>query len=459
MSVIEAENPLEGALNGGRVRRKANNTRDLKSKAARVAKGSPEVMVKITGFGKGAQHVKSHLDYISRNGKVELETDRGEILATREEVKELFKDWSADFGDSKRRKNQRDTMHMVLSMPEGTPQEAVRQGARAFARETFGKNHEYVFALHTDEPHPHVHITVKMLGNDGTRLNPRKADLQRWREGFAEKMRDEGIEAEATPRAARGKVKKAENQVVRHIERGDERRPPRVPRVRAEQVRQAAHELAAEAQGGQAPAGPWEKAIKERQTAARSAWLRAAAELEKQAEQIREKPNVRPDYDRIDERAARTGQRAAAVYQSHLEGHRRQASAAAVAGVRNLSRLGVVHDERPAQVLLQADAPGGVGRHRSADSAMRRAGDSLARLTERSRGLIGARASDTSEKSLAGRIRAFVDAMPTIDTARHELKRRLASQFSRPLDQQADAGRDAGQAPQPGQAPAKGPDR
>jgi hypothetical protein len=50
--------------------------------------------------------------------------------------------------------------------------------------------------------------------------------------------------------------------------------------------------------------------------------------------------------------------------------------------------------------------------------------------------------------------------MPTtIDTARDELKRRLASQFSRPLDQQADAGRDVGQAPQPGRAPAKGPDR
>jgi type IV secretory pathway VirD2 relaxase len=472
MSVIEAENPLEGALNAGRVRRKANNTRDLKGRAARVAKGSPEVMVKITGFGKGAQHVKSHLDYISRNAKVELETERGEILATKEELKELFKDWSADFDDSKRRKNQRDTMHMVLSMPEGTPQEAVRQGARAFAKEVFGRNHEYVFALHTDEPHPHVHITVKMQGKDGTRLNPRKADLQRWREAFAEKMRDEGIEAEATPRAVRGKVKKAERQVIRHIERGQKgreatdtaprvpARDPRVPRVRAEQVRQAAHELAAEARGEHAPAGPWEKAIKERQSAVRLAWLLAAAELEKQADLTREKPNVRPDYDRINLRAARAGQRAAAVYQSHLDDDRRKAPAAAVAGVRNVSTLGVVHDQRPAQVLLQADAPGGVGRHRDAHSAMRRTGDSLARLTERSRGLIGARASDTAEKSLAGSIRAFVEAMPTtIDTARDELKRRLASQFSRPLDQQADAGRDVGQAPQPGRAPAKGPDR
>lgn len=456
MSVIEAENPLEGALSAGRVRRKANNTRDLKSKAARVAKGSPEVMVKITGFGKGAQHVKSHLDYISRNAKVELETDRGEILATKEDIKDLFKSWSAEFDDSKRRKNQRDTMHMVLSMPEGTPQEAVRKGARAFAQEAFGKNHEYVFALHTDEPHPHVHITVKMQGHDGKRLNPRKADLQRWREAFAEKMRDEGIEAEATPRAVRGKVKKAERQVVRHIERGDDRRPARVPRVRAEQVRQVAHELAAEARGEKVPTGPWEEAIKARQTATRTAWLRAAAELEKQADLTREKPNVRPDYDRIDPRAARAGQRAAAVYQSHLDGARRKAPAAAVAGVRNVSSLGMVHNERPAQVLLQADAPGGVGRLRGADSAMRRAGDSLARLAERSRQLIGARVPEGAEKSLPGRIRAFVEAMPSIDTARHELKRKLASQFSRALDQQADAEHGALDKKQ---GPVKGPDR
>lgn len=459
MSSFDAENQLGDALNYDKVRRKSNNTRELKRRAARVAKGCPEVMVKITGFGKGAQHVKSHMDYISRNAKVELENDRGEILATKDDIRELFKDWSSDFGDSRRRQNQRDTMHMVLSMPEGTPPEAVRKGARAFAQEAFAANHEYVFALHTDEPHPHVHITVKMLGHDGARLNPRKADLQRWREVFAERMRDEGVEAEATPRAARGKVKKAERQVVRHIERGDERRPPRVPRVRAEQVRQVAHELAAEAKGEKVPARPWEEAIKARQTATRTAWLRAAAELEKQADLTREKPNVRPDYDRIDPRAARAGQRAAAVYQSHLDGAGRKAPAAAVAGVRNVSSLGMVHNERPAQVLLQADASGGVGRLRGADSAMRRSGNSVARLAERSRQLIGVRVPDGAEKSLPDRIRAFVEAMPSIDTARHELKRKLASQFSRPLDQQVDAGHAVGDPRHPGQATNKVPDR
>jgi len=216
MALIEAE--LGSALYA-EVKRKANNTQklrvaDVRAKASRVAAGSPEVMVKITGFGKGAGHVKAHLDYITRKGKLEMENDRGEIFTGKEDVKTLFKDWENDFAASKRHKNQRDTMHMVMSMPESTDPEAVRKAVRAFAQTTFGKNHEYVFVLHTDEPHPHCHVTVKLLGFNGKRLNPRKADLQQWREGFAEKLREQGVNAEATPRISRGVVKKAEPSVI-----------------------------------------------------------------------------------------------------------------------------------------------------------------------------------------------------------------------------------------------------
>jgi hypothetical protein len=51
--------------------------------------------------------------------------------------------------------------------------------------------------------HPHVHLTVKTAGFDGTRLNPRKPDLQRWREGFADALREQGIEATTTSRIHR----------------------------------------------------------------------------------------------------------------------------------------------------------------------------------------------------------------------------------------------------------------
>src|SRR5215212_6766934 len=58
--------------------------------------------------------------------------------------------------------------------------------------------------LHAHQANPHVHISVRAESMHGKRLNPRKADLQRWRETFAEKLRGRGIDAEATRQATRG---------------------------------------------------------------------------------------------------------------------------------------------------------------------------------------------------------------------------------------------------------------
>ena len=124
--------------------------------------------------------------------------------------------------------------NIVLSMPPGTDPIAVKDAVRAFAIETFGGRHDYVFVQHLDDEHPHVHLTVRSLGYDGRRLNPRKADLATWREQFAGELRLRGVEAEATPRRARGKVRKAERGVVRAIrERGEQ---PRVERLAREEI-------------------------------------------------------------------------------------------------------------------------------------------------------------------------------------------------------------------------------
>ena len=61
-------------------------------------------------------------------------------------------------------------------------------------------------------------------------------------------------------------------------------------------------------------------------------------------------------------------------------------------------------------------------------------GTGLDQLAERSRRVIGAPGPAGSKESLAGRIRAFVGAMPGIDTMRHELKQQLVHQFSRPQE-------------------------
>lgn len=435
MAIIESE--LGSALHAA-VKRKSNNTRNLRSEAKRVTGGSSEVMVKVTGFGKGAGHVKAHLDYISRNGKLELENDRGEIFNGKEEIKDFFKDWEKDFGDGQRHKNQRDTMHMVLSMPETIDAESVKNAVREFTKTTFGKNHEYVFALHTDEPHPHCHVTVKCLGFDGTRLNPRKADLQEWREGFADKLRDQGVDAVATPRSSRGVVKKAEPNVIRHIERGDKTHEPRVSKVMAAKIKEAAQELSAEAKGLPVTSKPWEESIKAKQQEIRRSWLNVAEVIEhentRKTFNQKEAHNERPNYERISPEQARAGQRATAVYQSNLAKFGRKTPPRTLSSVRNLSSSRVVQHERAAKVLLRENAHDRMGRQRTADIEMRRARAGDSSDPRREERIKGYQPTAEENKALAASIRGFVAAMPPIDTERHKIKRDLARKFTNQIE-------------------------
>jgi hypothetical protein len=125
---------------------------------------------------------------------------------------QLLEDWDLDLDENRRDSALTATngrapklVHkIVLSMPPGTPAEGVLEAARNFAREEFALKHRYALALHTDEPHPHVHLVVKAMSEQGNRLNIRKATLRGWRQEFARHLREQGITANATERAVRG---------------------------------------------------------------------------------------------------------------------------------------------------------------------------------------------------------------------------------------------------------------
>ncbi|MDF7675979.1 traS protein [Neisseriaceae bacterium ESL0693] len=185
----------------------------------------PEVMVKITrrqsGNSNGLKGVRGHMDYISRHGKIEVENQDGEILKGKKAIQEQLKDWQK-LG-IKEESNKREALNIVLSMPAGTPANAVKNAARAFAEDQF-LDHQYAFALHShadnpDEPaHPHVHLCVLMRNQYGQRLNPRKNDLYEWRLRFAEKMREQGIPCAATRRQHRG-VTQTENSTIKAMKK------------------------------------------------------------------------------------------------------------------------------------------------------------------------------------------------------------------------------------------------
>jgi len=249
-------------------------------KIALTVKKAPEVMVKISGGGKNMRQIKAHMDYISRNGTVELEDENGQTYMGKEDVMDVRDAWGKGrIGIPNEGGTRKEAFNIILSMPAGTDRQAVKDAARAFASQEF-EQHQYVFAAHDDEKHPHVHLAVKAVGRDGVRLNPRKSDLQHWREVFAQKMRDQGIEANATPRKARGIVQKPEKQAIRQMER----------RGAVSTVKTGFHaDIECEVQGGQVKQNPAQDKISVTRKAVQHAYgkiARALAQGDRQDKQL-----------------------------------------------------------------------------------------------------------------------------------------------------------------------------
>src|SRR3546814_4719721 len=107
-----------------------------------------------------------------------------------------------------------------------------------------GDNHDYLMALHTDTPRPHVHLTVQAEGLNRKRFDPRREDLFRFREAFAEALRSRGVEAEATPRYSRGQgragTSMALTQLRSRIRSGASRQPTETDLRQAREAMQIA---------------------------------------------------------------------------------------------------------------------------------------------------------------------------------------------------------------------------
>jgi type IV secretory pathway VirD2 relaxase len=245
----------------------------LLARIARVTQRRPEVMVKVTGSARGRKHLREHLNYITRNGELVGEREDGTQIEGLAAVREMAGEWWALREDDDRR-NARDTMNIILSMPAGTDRGALAEAARVFAHYEFGGKHDYLLVHHEDTDHPHAHLTVKTVGYQGQRLNPRKADLQGWREGFAEQLRARGIAAEATPRRARGQVRKPIRQVIGHMnERG-------ASRVTRSKIKEAIKTARAGAGQGTGASEPWRGAIEARLKKNQKAWATIAKALD-----------------------------------------------------------------------------------------------------------------------------------------------------------------------------------
>jgi hypothetical protein len=189
-------------------------------------------MVKVlTRGGQNLGAVRKHFEYLNRKGELEIETDDGQRLGGNGIERELIDDWDLDIEEDRRRSTldarpsrlSPKLVHKVLfSMPPGTPPQKVLEAVKNFAREEFGLKHRYAMVLHTDEPHPHVHMVIKAVSEQGKRLNIRKATLREWRAEFARRLRELGVPANATERAVRGENRSSKlDGVYRAEQRGE----------------------------------------------------------------------------------------------------------------------------------------------------------------------------------------------------------------------------------------------
>jgi hypothetical protein len=146
--IVRAHTPK---LNGAGIQERAHAIRQRIH--AIVVRRAPQVMVKVTGGGRGMGAIAAHLRYISKGGRLPIEDDRGFEREGKEALRDLVEQWRLGGSRIPETIERREAFNIMLSMQ---------------------------------------------------RLNPRKEDLRRWRETFAERLRGWGIEAEAPSQVTRG---------------------------------------------------------------------------------------------------------------------------------------------------------------------------------------------------------------------------------------------------------------
>jgi hypothetical protein len=238
----------------------------------RTARRVPEVMVRVTGRQHGGGHVLANFSYISRLGhgaekELGLYTSDGDVVRDGRDMQILAQDWHEWEMDGDARRKGATSISMILSMPTGTDPERLKDAALDFAREEFA-NRAWVASLHVDREHPHVHLTFARRDHDGRRFHPDRDDLFRYRQRFAEKLRNRGIEANATPAKARGIDPKHEPIAARKMR--DRGLAPRLDKTRAGRAQQYRDRGVSD---------PVEAILASRQAAVRLAYTTSIAEL------------------------------------------------------------------------------------------------------------------------------------------------------------------------------------
>ena len=91
----------------------------IRQKIRSTLRRAPQVMVKVTGGGRGMGAIAAHLRYISKGGRLQMEDDRGATREGREAVAEVAAQWRYAGSLIPQQSERREAFNIVLSMPRG----------------------------------------------------------------------------------------------------------------------------------------------------------------------------------------------------------------------------------------------------------------------------------------------------------------------------------------------------
>lgn len=173
--------------------------RDRKSK---LMSGGYEVMIKITSNARNKTQLLKHIEYISRDGELELLSADNHIFLGKADTKDCVESYANIPQSFERVRERRETYNMVFSMRdyEECEPHILQEAAFATMKKLY-PNAQFVLALHKDTDNPHCHICLNANNFDGSRIHIQKKDLFAMRQSFAKELNERGVYALATKRS------------------------------------------------------------------------------------------------------------------------------------------------------------------------------------------------------------------------------------------------------------------
>lgn len=156
---------------------------------------SNQVLVKITGGSKNTDFLKRHINYISRNGALEIFTSASKTnfngVDQRNQVFEFLKA-GVLLSEPKENNNIKETYNIVFSFPNASGDE-IKNASMSLLKKKFPDN-PFIIAIHNDTDNPHCHIIIKRENyKTGKKLSFSPAELATLRKEFAKELNNLGI--------------------------------------------------------------------------------------------------------------------------------------------------------------------------------------------------------------------------------------------------------------------------